>query len=127
MRRVVTAGLLVCVASLLAATTAAARGADRAKTVRGTCTGAAASKLKVKADDGRLEIEFEVDQNRVGRRWRVVLRRNGAVVFRGVRTTTAPSGSLEVRRSVRASARSTVAASARALVGGQTCRATATA
>jgi hypothetical protein len=64
--------------------------------VRGTCTGRSTSKLKLSDEDGRIEVEFEVDQNRNGQRWRVVLRRDGDRFFRGVRETHAPSGSFEV-------------------------------
>ena len=45
------------------------------------------SKLKVKHDDGRIEVEFEADQNRNGVRWNVEFRRNGRLVFTGARTT----------------------------------------
>jgi hypothetical protein len=38
------------------------------------------------------------DQNRNGRRLRVVLRRDGVVFFRGIRTTRPPSGSFEIER-----------------------------
>jgi len=62
------------------------------------CTGNSTAKLKSKSDDGRLETEFEVDQNRNGVRWRVSLRRNGAVVVRTSATTRAPSGSFSVER-----------------------------
>ena len=66
--------------------------------VTGTCTGRSSAKLKAKPDDGRLEVEFEVDQNRNGVRWRVVLRRNGTVVVTTRATTRAPSGSFSVER-----------------------------
>jgi len=66
--------------------------------VSGTCTGRSSAKLKVKPDDGRLETEFEVDQNRNGVRWRVTLRRNGAVAVRTRATTRAPSGSFSIER-----------------------------
>ncbi len=71
------------------------------KLVRGTCTGASTAKLKVGNENGRIDVEFEVDQNRVGQRWRVVVRRNGAVVRRVMRVTRAPSGSFEVGALVR--------------------------
>jgi hypothetical protein len=71
--------------------------ADR-RLVTGTCTGRSRAKLKVKPDDGRLETEFEVDQNRNGVRWRVTLRRNGAVAVTTRATTRAPSGSFSVER-----------------------------
>ena len=66
--------------------------------VTGTCTGRSSAKLKVKPDDGRLETEFEVDQNRNGVRWRVTLRRNGAIAVTTRATTRAPSGSFSVER-----------------------------
>jgi hypothetical protein len=65
--------------------------------VRGTCTGASSAKLKLSPENGRIEVEFEVDQNRVGQRWRIVLRRNGAIVRRLSRVTRGPSGSFEAR------------------------------
>ena len=45
--------------------------------VRGTCTGVTTSKLKLSEEDGRIEVEFEVDQNRSGVRWNVSLFQNG--------------------------------------------------
>jgi hypothetical protein len=68
--------------------------------VRGTCTSASSSKLKLSPEDGLIEVEFEVDQNRNGVRWTVVLRRPARVVFRGARVTRGPSGSFELRRVV---------------------------
>ena len=64
----------------------------------GVCTGSSTSKVTLKHEDGRIEAEFEVDSNRVGQRWNVVIRDNGVIVFSGARTTTAPSGSFEVER-----------------------------
>ena len=69
--------------------------------IKGTCTSAATSKLKLGAEDGGIEVEFEVDQNRNGVPWRVTLRRNGVLVASTTATTRAPSGSFTVRRVVR--------------------------
>lgn len=90
----------------------------------GVCSGLGASwKLKAKHDDGRVETEFEVDQNRNGRRWNVVIRRNGVVVFRGSRITRPPSGSFSVnRRIANAAGRDRIVATARSVVGGGICR-----
>ena len=66
--------------------------------VRGTCAGKSASKLKLSAENGRIEVEFEVDQNRNGVKWNVVLTRNGARVAQLARVTQAPSGSFSARR-----------------------------
>ena len=87
--------------ALLPATAAAKHGGDRGVRVAGSCGSGATSKLKLKNDDGVIEVEFEVDQNRVGKRWRVTLVRDGDVVFRGQRTTTAPSGSFSLERRIR--------------------------
>lgn len=90
----------------------------------GVCSGLGASwKLKAKHDDGRVETEFEVDQNRNGRRWNVVIKRNGVVVFRGSRITRPPSGSFSVnRRIANAAGRDRIVATARSVVGGGVCR-----
>ena len=66
--------------------------------VRGSCTGASTAKLKLSPENGRIEVEFEVDQNRNGVRWNVVLTRNGVRVAALSRVTRAPSGSFEARR-----------------------------
>ncbi|MFC4785716.1 hypothetical protein ACT8ZV_14640 [Nocardioides sp. MAHUQ-72] len=65
---------------------------------RGSCTGSTDWKMKAKPDDGRIEVESEVDSNRNGQTWRWVLRHDGDVVARGTSTTRAPSGSFEVSR-----------------------------
>ena len=67
---------------------------------RGSCSGSTDWKIKAKPDDGRLEVEAEIDSNRNGQKWRWTLRRNGKVVDRGTRTTQPPSGSFEVERKV---------------------------
>jgi hypothetical protein len=84
--------------AVVPATAAAKHGGSGAKTVAGSCTKSATSKLKVKPDNGRLETEFEVDQNRNGVRWHVTIRRNGKVAVRTSATTKAPSGSFSIER-----------------------------
>jgi hypothetical protein len=108
------------------ASTAAARdgGGNRGVIKRGQCSAASHWKLKAKSDDGRLETEFEVDQNRAGKRWRVTIAKNGSTVFRGIRTTQARSGSFSVERLLAGRAGSHIVATAKALRGGETCRAT---
>ena len=68
--------------------------------VRGTCTGSSTAKLKLSPEDGRIEVEFEVDQNRNGVTWKVTIRRNGARVVSTRATTKAPSGSFSVERRI---------------------------
>jgi hypothetical protein len=91
---------LTAVVALLALGAGPALAKDGDVLVRGACTGASTSKLKLSADNGRIEVEFEVDQNRNGVPWKVVLTRNGARVAQLTRVTRAPSGSFEARRVV---------------------------
>lgn len=102
---------------------AGAKGGDGLR-VAGTCSDASTSKLKVKHDDGRIQVEFEVDQNRSGARWSVQLRRDGRLVFQGARRTVAPSGSFSVERRI-ANGTATATIHARATRSGEVCTATA--
>jgi hypothetical protein len=117
--------LVLCtLASLAILAAAPTASADRAPVRPGQCTGPSTSKIKAKLDNGRLETEFEVDQNRNGRRWRVVLRRNGRVAFRGIAITRGPSGSFELRRLLgNGPGVDRISATARALRGGEVCTA----
>jgi hypothetical protein len=65
---------------------------------QGECTGSSTSKIKLSPDDGRIETEFEVDQNRNGVRWKVTIRRNGKRALSTHATTRGPSGSFSVER-----------------------------
>jgi hypothetical protein len=62
-------------------------GGGAAVTARGACPGADGWKLKAKHDDGRVEVEFEVDTDVAGQVWKVALTDNGASIFKGTRTT----------------------------------------
>ena len=85
-------------AGSLASLAAPADAKGREVIHRGSCSGASDWKLKVKADDGRLEVEGQVDTPRVGRTWTWRLVHDGRVVAKGTRVTKAPSGSVTVRR-----------------------------
>jgi hypothetical protein len=91
------ATLAITGAAVGLAPTASAKGAPGVK-VSGSCSQNSTAKLKLKTDDGRVQVEFEVDQNRNGIPWKVTLRRNGSLVARVAATTHAPSGSFSVRR-----------------------------
>jgi hypothetical protein len=126
MKKVAFTGVAALVAMLfVVASTALASGQKGGRGIikTGKCSASSHWKLKAKADDGRIETEFEVDQNRVGKRWHVVLKRNGSVAFNGIRRTTAPSGSFEVRRLLAGGAATRIVATARSLQTGETCRA----
>jgi hypothetical protein len=97
-------------------------GGDDDRVIRtGSCSGGADWKLKVKTDDGRLEVEGEIDSNVAGQRWHWALRHNGSVSDRGVATTTARSGSFEVERTV-VNLAGADALAFRAVRDGQVCR-----
>src|SRR5262245_15094978 len=64
----------------------------------GNCSNRSDWKLKLSPENGRIEVEFEVDTPKVGQTWNVTLRKNGTQFFQGTRTTKAPSGSFELRR-----------------------------
>ena len=93
--------------------------------VRGTCTGKSTSKLKLSTENGRIEVEFEVDQNRNGIKWNVVLTRDSVRVAQLARVTQSPSGSFEARRLVANPAGADVIR-ATAHRAGETCSARAT-
>jgi hypothetical protein len=120
-------GIIALIAGLVVvASTATVAGAKGNPGVvkQGKCSASATWKLKAKNDDGRIEAEFEVDQNRVGKRWRVTILRNGSTVFSGIRTTRAPSGSFSVQRLLAGTAGTDrIVAKAKALSSGQTCSA----
>ncbi|HJR95860.1 MAG TPA: hypothetical protein VJ807_10535 [Gaiellaceae bacterium] len=119
---------LISVAALAAALVAvpATSAKDGDVLVRGTCTGATTSKLKLSEEDGRIEVEFEVDQNRNGVRWTVTLRRPATLLVRTTRVTRGPSGSFELERVVadRPGRDRIIARATRA--SGEVCRAAAT-
>jgi len=94
MKRFATA-LLVGLLFLVPATTALAGQSDVVR--RGSCSGRSDWKLKLSPEDGRIEVEFEVDQNVVGDRWRVKIRHDGDLAFTATRTTRGASGSFEAR------------------------------
>ena len=92
--------------ALTSTTVASAKDGVR---VRGTCTQTSTAKLKLGREDGRIEVEFEVDQNRNGVPWKVTLRRNGSLVASTTATRAGPSGSFDFRRVI-AGAHGSVAA-----------------
>ena len=103
MRRIAVSRATALITSVLVGTTlmaapmtASAKDGDILR--RGDCTARSDWKLKLSPENGRIEVEFEVDQNRNGQKWNVRMKRNGSVFWRGARRTQPPSGSFEVRR-----------------------------
>jgi hypothetical protein len=64
----------------------------------GRCSAHATWTLKAKHDNRRIEVEAEVDANRVGQTWAWRLSDDGTRFASGTARTVAPSGSFEVRR-----------------------------
>lgn len=82
-------------------TPAAAFAGDRQVIRSGNCSGSADWKLKVSPENGRLEVEYEVDANRRGQRWRVRLFHGSRRIHNGVHQTHGRSGSFTVRKLAR--------------------------
>ena len=93
---------LLATAALLAvpvvAAPAQAQGGDAVSNSAACATGTI--KVKAKVDDGALEVEGEVDTNRVGQTWNWRIVRNGTVAVQGSKVTAAPSGSFSVNRRI---------------------------
>ena len=54
----------------------------------------------MKTDDGRLEVEGEVDTNQSGQTWKWKIKDNGSVAAKGSATTGGRSGSFSVERKI---------------------------
>ncbi len=87
---------LVTATTLLPAASAQAKDGDIIK--RGNCSGSADWKLKASPEDGRIEVEGEVDSNKSGQSWKWRILHNGSLSDKGTKSTAGASGSFEVRR-----------------------------
>ncbi len=94
-----TASVVALTGVSLVGPAAHAGGDDNRVTRSGPCA-SGVWKLKAKPDDGRLEVEFEIDTNRRGQKWRVRISDNGQRVFKGTRVTRGRSGSFSVERKI---------------------------
>ena len=119
-----TVGALAIASVVGLASVPAANAKDGDVRVAGKCTSASKSKLKLSEENGKIEVEFEVDQNRNGVRWAVVLRQNGQVIRKTTRVTRAPSGSFSLR-SIAANGAGADRFTATAARRGETCSAKA--
>lgn len=103
---------------------AGAKAGDVVKT--GPCSARSDWKLKLGMEDGRIEVQFEVDENVSGDAWRVRMVHDGDVFFRGTRTTGGASGSFEIRRLVNdGTGTDTIVGRAVNLSTGEVCRGSA--
>lgn len=118
--------ILLLSLALLAFGCSSALAKDGDIEVGGTCSGPSSAKLKLSAEDGGIEVEFEVDQNRTGVRWDATLKRNGAPVASAHPTTRGASGSFELRRVLVDGPAAEVIAAKAISPSGEVCRARAT-
>lgn len=91
------AAALALTAPALAAAPAASAGDDAR--VRADCARGADGELRLKGDDGTIEVELRIDTRRAGARWSVARVHERRVAWRGsVRTRS--NGSLRIRRTL---------------------------
>ena len=76
----------------------ASHGGGGAVRTHGGCGGPAVWKLKAKPDNGRIELEAQVDSNHVGQVWDWTIKHNGNTSAKGSSTTHGASGSFTVQR-----------------------------
>ena len=125
--KIVRVALVGAIAMTVASSAAPAFAGNGDVVRRGACSGSADWKLKLSPEDGRTEVEYEVDSNVNGQNWRVTLLKNGNRFFQGTRQTHGPSGSFELRVVTADPAGSDVyRARAVNVATGQTCNGTAT-
>jgi len=120
------AGIALTAGLALAVAAGPATAKDGDVLVAGRCTHSSTSKLRLSEEDGRIEVEFEVDQNRNGVRWTVALSRDGRRIARLARTTRPPSGSFEARIVTANRAGADVISGRAVSSSGEICRARAT-
>ena len=119
-RRLTTAAATLALLGSAAVAPAFGKGDDDVRKT-GSCTSSSETKLKLSPEDGGLEIEFEVDENRAGRTWDVTLRSGSTRLLKRAATTRGPSGSFEVRKVVGRTS-GTFRATATSRTTGEVCR-----
>jgi hypothetical protein len=95
-RIAIAAGLPLVASMVIAGGSPAMAKAGDGHERTGSCSGTSTWKMKAKPDDGRLEVEFEVDSNISGQVWNVKIKDNGKKIFKGQETTGGASGSFSV-------------------------------
>jgi len=98
-KKLLTVGMIIpFAAATLVATAPTASAKTVAAKASGRCSAGSHWEIKAKPDDGRMELEFEVDSNRNGQRWAVRITDNRHLIYKATRVTRAPSGSFTVRK-----------------------------
>jgi len=96
--RMLATGFIAALAVPVALAVPATASGSGATIRQGSCSGSSDWKLKAKPDNGRIEVEGEVDSNRNGQTWNWVIKHNGSRSAAGTAKTHAPSGSFSVTR-----------------------------
>lgn len=114
---------ILTVATVMTALPGTALAAQEKERV-GRCSAGSEWELYVGREDGRrLEVDFEVDSDRRGEAWRVQLKNDGRVFFRGQRRTNG-AGEFDVERYTRdGRGQDRIVARAKSLRTGEVCRA----
>lgn len=118
------AAVLASLLALAPMTAASAHTSPAPRIARhGSCTGHADWKLKVAPENGRLQVEFEVEHATAGDRWRVSVKENGSPLLSRSKVVRA-DGSFDIKHganntlgSDRFVARATNASSGESCVG----------
>jgi hypothetical protein len=106
LRRTTRLAIAAVVGAVLLAAAPAAHAKEADVIRRSACSGSSDWKFKASPEDGRIEVEFEVDSNVNGQAWRVLIWLDGDRIFAGTRTTRPPAarwrfGAWRVTRPVR--------------------------
>lgn len=89
---------------------------------RGSCGGRIKTKLKASPENGRIELEYELDNAAPNEAWRILIRKNGRTILRTTRRTNG-FGDLEVRKlTSNGNGNERIEASAKRVSGGGVCR-----
>ena len=91
--------LVACLALLLP-TVAAADDGDREVRKAGTCTAASRATIRLEADDGTIDVEFEVRTQSTTKQWTVVLLHERRVAFQGPVKPRSGGRSIRLRRTI---------------------------
>lgn len=91
----------ISVALILPVRAVADDGDDRPDVRRAAkCTGSSHATLRLRPDDDTIRVELEIDTDRGGSRWVVIILHERRIAFRGALQTGRGSGSLKLRRNV---------------------------
>jgi hypothetical protein len=101
-RRLLILLVAVCVTLALPLAASADDGDDDRREVRraAVCTGSSEAELRLRAEDGEIEVRFEIDARGTRSTWTVVLLHERRIAFRGKLSKRGRSGGLELRRVV---------------------------